>query len=170
MESLKYTIIGSPIGDLLLAKTRVGMVRVAFEAENIDLQLRRIAESLNATPQENPQAFVTERAQFDKYFAGQRREFQLPLDHRLTAGFRLEAQQYLANIPYGETRSYGELAASLGSPGAARAVGTACATNPLPLLLPCHRVVRADGSPGQFAGGTQAKLWLLSHETKIANL
>lgn len=87
-----------------------------------------------------------------------------PLDHRLCHGFSAEVQRHLDSIGYGHTASYGRVAVLVGRPGASRAVGTACASNPLPIVVPCHRVVRSDGSPGGYLGGSDAKSWLLSHE------
>jgi len=104
--------------------------------------------------------------ELDEYFAGRRRTFDVPLDLRLLRGFRRAVVEHLPDIAYGRTASYAEMATRAGSPKAVRAVGTACALNPLPLVLPCHRVVRSDGSPGQYAGGADAKLTLLALETR----
>ena len=96
--------------------------------------------------------------------AAQRRAFDLPLDLSLSRGFRLLVQQSLPSIGYGQTRSYGQVAEFVGNPKAVRAVGTACATNPLPVVVPCHRVLKADGTPGRYVGGPEAKLTLLTLE------
>jgi methylated-DNA-[protein]-cysteine S-methyltransferase len=105
--------------------------------------------------------------ELDEYFAGRRTAFDVPLDLRLLRGFRREVVLHLPDIAYGHTASYAEMAGLAGSPRAVRAVGTACALNPLPVVLPCHRVVRSDGSPGQYAGGAAAKLTLLDLETRV---
>ena len=102
--------------------------------------------------------------QLDEYFAGGRRAFDVPLDFRLARGFRLSVLEHLPEIAYGRTESYAQVAAAAGSPKAVRAVGTACALNPLPVVVPCHRVVRSDGSYGQYAGGEEAKRLLLTME------
>lgn len=96
--------------------------------------------------------------------AGTRRGFEVPVDYALSSGFRRTVQQYLPLIEYGHTRSYKEVAASVGNPNAVRAVGTACATNPLPVVIPCHRVLRSDGSLGGYLGGLEAKSTLLELE------
>lgn len=102
--------------------------------------------------------------QLDEYFAGARHEFDLALDWRLSAGFRRQVLDHLTRIDYGRTESYAEVAAGAGNPKAVRAVGTACATNPLVIVVPCHRVVRSDGAPGGYAGGAAAKQALLALE------
>jgi methylated-DNA-[protein]-cysteine S-methyltransferase len=102
--------------------------------------------------------------QIEEYFAGRRTGFELPLDWRLSHGFRRTVLSQLPFIGYGSTASYAEIAAAAGSPKAVRAVGSACATNPLPLVVPCHRVVRSDGTAGGYAGGTAAKATLLTLE------
>lgn len=104
--------------------------------------------------------------QIDEYFHGKRREFDMPIDWSLTIGFRGQVQRALTAIDYGQTESYGEVARRLGNPGAVRAVGSACATNPLPIVVPCHRVLRSDGSLGGYRGGTEAKQILLELEAE----
>lgn len=106
------------------------------------------------------------RRQLLEYFAGERTVFEVPLDWGDGGGFRRVVQKALLDIAYGRTESYGELAARVGNAGAVRAVGTACATNPLPIIVPCHRVVRSDGSLGNYAGGVEMKRWLLAHEAR----
>jgi methylated-DNA-[protein]-cysteine S-methyltransferase len=101
----------------------------------------------------------------DEYFAARRDGFDLALDLRLAQGFRRDVLTHLRDIRYGSTQSYGAVAAATGHPKAARAVGSACRFNPLPIVIPCHRVVRADGSPGEYAGGAEAKVRLLALES-----
>ena len=103
-------------------------------------------------------------AQFDEYFAGDRHRFDVQLDQRLSTGFRHKVQQYLPRIDYGFTHSYKQVAEKVGNPAAARAVGAACATNPLPIVVPCHRVLRSDGGLGGYVGGLDAKSTLLTSE------
>ena len=112
----------------------------------------------------HPAASTMSRPQLDEYFAGRRREFDLPIDLQLAHGFRRTVLEHLLDIAYGTTASYASVAAASGSPAAARAVGSACAHNPLPLVVPCHRVVRSDGTIGQYGGGTEAKHALLALE------
>lgn len=159
-----YRTVDSPLGPLLLAATEKGLVRVAFEAEDFDAVLdvlsRKVSPRvLRSAPRLDPAA-----RELDEYFAGSRHAFDLPLDRALSAGFRQEVQQYLPHIDYGTTRTYKEVAVSLGNPKAVRAVGTACATNPLPVVVPCHRVLRSDGGLGGYLGGIEAKKALLGLE------
>jgi methylated-DNA-[protein]-cysteine S-methyltransferase len=104
--------------------------------------------------------------QLDQYFAGRRRQFDLPVDLRLARGFRRSVVEALPLIAYGSTASYADVAALVGNPGAVRAVGSACAHNPVPIVVPCHRVVHTDGSPGQYRGGAAMKAALLALEAR----
>jgi methylated-DNA-[protein]-cysteine S-methyltransferase len=160
-----YTTVDSPVGYLLLAATTRGLARVAFEAEDHDRVLDSLASRLGARVLRSPRRLGAVARELDEYFAGARSGFDLPLDFTLSHGFRQLVQRYLPSIGYGETRSYAEVARSVGRPGAVRAVGTACATNPLPVVVPCHRVLRSDGGLGGYLGGTEAKRTLLTLET-----
>lgn len=159
-----YTVIDSPIGALLLAATSRGLVRVAFDSEDHDAVLAELAEKISPRVLEADAQLAPIAAQVEEYFAGQRRDFDIPLDRRLSSGFRREVQRQLSEIPYGTTQSYSEVAAAVGQPTAVRAVGTACAQNPIPLVVPCHRVLRSDGSLGGYRGGLPAKQQLLELE------
>lgn len=159
-----YRTIDSPIGPLLLATTGKGLVRIGFECEGFDTVLASLAERISPRVLESPAGLDTAATELDEYFQGNRRNFDLPLDHVLSSGFRLEVQRYLPRIGYGQTRSYREVAGLVGNPKAARAVGSACATNPLPIVVPCHRVLRSDGSLGGYAGGLDLKKALLELE------
>lgn len=159
-----YTVIDSPIGALLLAATSRGLVRVAFDSEDHDAVLKQLAEKISPRVLEADAQLAPIAAQVEEYFAGQRRDFDIPLDRRLSTGFRREVQRQLSEIPYGTTQSYSEVAAAVGQPTAVRAVGTACAQNPIPLVVPCHRVLRSDGSLGGYRGGLPAKQQLLELE------
>lgn len=159
-----YRVVGSPVGDLLLAATEIGLVRVAFASEGVDGVLEVLARRISSRVLAAPARLDRTARELEEYFAGHRRSFDLPLDLRLAAGFRRDVVVHLPEIAYGEVASYATVAARAGSPRATRAVGSACARNPLPLVLPCHRVVRSDGSPGQYAGGVAAKSWLLELE------
>lgn len=164
MVDVAYRIIDSPVGQLLLAATERGLVRVAFSIEGFEGVLDSLACQVSPRILEVPRQLDSAARELDEYFAGDRRAFDLPLDHRLSTGFRLQVHQLLPEIGYGKTRSYKDLATLLGRPGAVRAVGTACATNPLPVVVPCHRVLRSDGSLGGYLGGLQAKAALLHLE------
>ena len=159
-----YRTIDSPIGILLLATTELGMLRVAFDREGIDAVLEELARDVSPRILRAPARLDGAARELDEYFAGDRRTFDLPLDLRLSHGFRRAVLEQLRHIDYGTTASYGDIAEAAGNPRAARAVGSACRTNPLPLIVPCHRVVRSDGSIGQYLGGVEAKQLLLSME------
>ena len=159
-----YTTIDSPVGTLLLAATPKGLVRVAFDIEDHDRVLEILANRISPRVLRAPKRLDAAARELDEYFGKRRQRFDLPLDLSLSRGFRQLVQRRLPEIGYGQTRSYGQVAALVGNPKAVRAVGTACATNPLPLVVPCHRVLRADGTPGRYAGGPEAKITLLDLE------
>jgi methylated-DNA-[protein]-cysteine S-methyltransferase len=159
-----YTTIDSPVGGLLLAATPRGLVRVAYEIEDHDDVLDTLSQRLSRRVLRAPRRLDPAARQLDEYFSGQRRAFDLPLDLSLSSGFRQLVQRHLPEIGYGQTRTYGQVAALVGNPKAVRAVGTACATNPLPLVVPCHRVLRTDGTLGGYVGGSLVKRALLSLE------
>jgi methylated-DNA-[protein]-cysteine S-methyltransferase len=161
---IAYTVTATPLGPLLLAATERGLVRVAFEGEDHDAVLAALAGSVSPRILRAPSRLAAAVRQLDEYFAGTRRAFELPLDRRLSRGFRLSVLEHLPLIPYGQTESYAQVAGAVGSPKAVRAVGTACATNPLPVVVPCHRVLRSDGSFGGYLGGPAAKAYLLGLE------
>jgi len=156
-----YRDVDSPLGPLLVAATEAGVVRVAFDREGMDAVLQSLADRVGPRVLRTPKRLDPVARQLDEYFAGTRRAFDVPLDLRLARGFRRTALERLREVGYGRTVSYAALAAAAGRPAAVRATGTACATNPLPLLVPCHRVVRSDGSVGAYLGGPEAKVRLL---------
>jgi methylated-DNA-[protein]-cysteine S-methyltransferase len=159
-----YTTIDSPVGTLLLAATPKGLVRVAYDVEDHGRVLDTLAQRLSPRVLRAPKRLDAAARELDEYFSRQRRIFDLPLDLSLSKGFRQLVQRHLPEIGYGQTRTYGQVAELVGSPKAVRAVGTACATNPLPVVVPCHRVLRANGTPGDYVGGPDAKKALLSLE------
>jgi methylated-DNA-[protein]-cysteine S-methyltransferase len=160
-----YRTIDTPVGTLLLAATSIGLVRVAFDREGFDGVLGSLAGRVSPRILRAPQRLDRATRELDEYFAGRRRSFDLPLDLSLSKGFRRDVLGYLPAIGYGQTASYGAVAAAIGNPKAVRAVGTACATNPLPVIVPCHRVIRSDGQVGAYGGGTEAKTTLLQLES-----
>ena len=160
-----YRTLDTPVGVLLLASTGKGLVRVAFESQSHDSVLEAIAAELSPRILHAPGRLDAASRQLEEYFAGVRRSFDLPLDLSLAHGFRRAVLRRLLRIAYGRTASYASVAVAAGSPGAVRAVGTACATNPIPVIVPCHRVVRSDGSLGEYAGGSGLKRALLALET-----
>ncbi|HLZ36561.1 MAG TPA: methylated-DNA--[protein]-cysteine S-methyltransferase [Mycobacteriales bacterium] len=159
-----YRTVDSPIGHLLVAATGDGLVRVAFAVEDHERVLDRLGRTVSPRVLRAPARLDAVARQLEEYFARRRTRFDLPLDLRLATGFRREVLTRLPAIPYGTTASYATLAAAAGNPRAVRAVGTACATNPLPVVVPCHRVVRSDGTIGGYLGGVAAKWALLALE------
>jgi methylated-DNA-[protein]-cysteine S-methyltransferase len=159
-----YRTLDTPVGTLLLAATEQGLVRVAYDREDHDAVLSKLADSVSPRILRAPARLDPATRQLAEYFESGRRLFELPLDFRLARGFRLAVLAHLPAIGYGHTESYAQVAAAAGSPRAVRAVGTACATNPLPVVVPCHRVVRSDGSYGGYVGGEDAKRTLLTLE------
>ncbi len=160
-----YRTVDSPIGPLLVAATQKGLVRVAFGLEDFDAVLTALAQRVSPRVLESRPRLDAVATELDEYFSGRRQGFDLPLDFAMSSGFRQEVQRYLPHIGYGQTRSYKQVAESIGNPKAVRAVGTACATNPLPVVVPCHRVLRSDGGLGGYLGGLEAKSALLELET-----
>lgn len=159
-----YRTLDTPVGTLLLAATEQGLVRVAYDSEGHEQVLAVLAGRLSPRILNAPKRLDPAARELDEYFAGRRRTFDLPLDFALSQGFRRTVLDHLREIAYGATASYAAVAAAAGNPKAVRAVGTACATNPLPVVVPCHRVVRSDGTFGGYLGGTAAKQALLSLE------
>jgi methylated-DNA-[protein]-cysteine S-methyltransferase len=163
-----YTTIDSPVGTLLLAATPAGLVRVAYDIEGHDGVLDTLSQRLSPRVLRAPRRLDAAARELDEYFAGRRRAFDLPLDLSLSKGFRQLVQRHLPGIGYGQTRTYRQIAELVGNPKAVRAVGTACATNPLPVVVPCHRVLRSDGTLGDYVGGPAAKTTLLNLEAAAA--
>jgi len=160
-----YRTVDSPVGQLLIAATPVGLVRVAFSSEGHDAVLQDLSDRISSRLLHAPKRLDAVARQLDEYFSGRRRSFDVPLDWQLSRGFRRVVLEHLAvDVDYGTTASYGTLARLSGSPNAVRAVGTTCATNPIPVVVPCHRVVRADGTLGGYRGGPAAKRVLLDLE------
>jgi methylated-DNA-[protein]-cysteine S-methyltransferase len=160
-----YRTVDTPVGPLLLAATEQGLVRVAYPNQGHDAVLQALADRVSPRVLHAPGRLDPVARQLDDYFAGRRQRFDVPLDWRLSTGFRSTVLHHLAtDVDYGRTASYAALAALAGNPKAVRAVGTACATNPLPVVVPCHRVVRSDGAIGNYAGGVEAKRTLLQLE------
>ncbi len=160
-----YRTIDTPVGSLLLAATSQGLVRVAFEGEGHDAVLASLAVAVSPRLLAAPRRLDGVARQLDEYFAGHRRTFALAIDLQLAHGFRHAVLAQLNAIPYGSTASYAAVARAAGRPSAVRAAASACSHNPTPVVIPCHRVVRADGSLGQYLGGKEAKRRLLDLES-----
>ena len=159
-----YRTVDSPVGSLLLAATEAGLVRVAYASEGHDTVLQALADRISPRVLNAPARLDEPARELDEYFGGHRRSFDLPLDWRLSAGFRHAVLSHLTEIGYGRTASYAAVAGLAGNPKAVRAAATACATNPLPVVIPCHRVIYADGRIGRYLGGPEAKRTLLTLE------
>lgn len=159
-----YRTLDTPVGTLLLAATPTGLVRVAYDVEDHAAVLSTLAARISPRILRAPQRLDTAARQLDEYFAKRRTTFDVPVDLQLADGFRRSVVEQLRTIGYGRRASYAAVAAAVGSPKAVRAVGSACARNPLPVVIPCHRVVRSDGSAGQYVGGPAAKAALLHLE------
>ncbi len=164
-----YTTADSPFGPLLLATTARGLVRVGLPNQDSDDLLDDLAARVSPRVLEAPAALDEARRELDLYFEGRLTEFDLPLDWRLSKDFRRRVLRSIARIPYGETRSYTEMARSAGNERAVRAAGTACGSNPLPLVVPCHRVLRSGGALGGYGGGLPMKEGLLRLEGILDN-
>ncbi|OIJ89105.1 methylated-DNA--[protein]-cysteine S-methyltransferase [Streptomyces colonosanans] len=168
-QQVVWTVAVTDIGPLLLAATRDGLVNVVFHATDAvrDRALERLASRLGAELVEDPGSPLLAEAirQMAAYFAGERRDFELPLDWSLITGFNRQVLRELAStVPCGTVVGYGDLAGRVGQPGAAQAVGMAMGSNPLPVVVPCHRVVESDGGIGGFGGGLETKRKLLALE------
>jgi methylated-DNA-[protein]-cysteine S-methyltransferase len=153
--------VDSPVGDLLVAVTSTGLVRLAFDPERV---LDELAERISPRVVEAPVRLDPVRRELDEYFEGQRRGFDLTVDWSLTSGFRRQVLEATARIPSGHVATYGALAAQVGKPTAARAVGNAVGSNPVAIVVPCHRVVPASGGVGNYGGGPERKAYLLDLE------
>lgn len=164
-RSVTYRYVDSPVGELLVAATERGVVYLAFACEESAEVLALLNNKIGPATMGASQVLTLAAAQLDEYFAGARRTFSVPIDEALTSGFRQRVQRLLTDIPYGATTTYAQLADAAANPKAVRAVGSACARNPVPIIVPCHRVLRSDGSLGGYRGGVEAKEKLLRLES-----
>jgi methylated-DNA-[protein]-cysteine S-methyltransferase len=159
-----YATADSPFGPLLLAQTRRGLVRVGLPNQDSDELLVDLADRVSPRVLEAPVQLDETRRELDLYFEGKLDSFDLPLDWRLSGGFRQRVLRAINRIPYGQTRNYTEMARKAGNERAVRAAGTACGSNPIPLVVPCHRVLRTGGALGGYGGGLPMKEALLQLE------
>lgn len=159
-----YATVPSPHGDVLVAGTGDGVVRIGLPNIDLDEALTELAWEVGPRVIESPAELDDARRELDRYFDGRLDRFTVPLDRRLMSGFQVEVLAATSAIPYGETRSYAEVAAEAGRPRAHRAAGTALARNPIPLIVPCHRVLRSGGEIGSYGGGPGLKRALLELE------
>ena len=162
---IAYRTVDSAVGPLLLAATPLGLLRVAFANESHDSVLQNLSQRISPRILEAPTRLDPVARQLEEFFTGLRHSFDVALDWSLSQGFRRTVLEHLnTDVGYGTTTSYAALASLSGSPKAVRAVGTACATNPIPIVVPCHRVIRSDGAVGAYRGGPAAKRVLLDLE------
>lgn len=164
LVDVAYATTDSPFGSLLLAATPRGLVRVNLPTYDPDETLEELAHKVSPRLLEAPARLDEARRQLDLYFEGELTEFDLPLDWRLTHDFRRRVVRAIHRIPYGQTRSYTQIATSAGNERAVRAAGTACGANPIPIVVPCHRVLRSGGALGGYGGGLPMKRSLLELE------
>ena len=160
-----YATVETPIGEVVVASTERGLVRLALPGESLDSVLTRLAEDVSPRILAYPQRLDEARRELDQYFEGKREHFDLPLDWRLShPGFYRRVLRATAKVPFGEVITYTDAAKRAGSPRAFRAAGSALGSNPIPIVVPCHRVVRAGGDIGNYGGGPELKRFLLEHE------
>jgi methylated-DNA-[protein]-cysteine S-methyltransferase len=164
---VSYALEPSPLGDLLVAATPRGLVSLNYEDGRLDALLERLAEGVSPRVVEAPTQLDDVRRELDEYFAGARRRFQAPLDWRLTHGFTRRVLQATARIPYGDAATYRDVATKAGSERAVRAAGNALGANPMPIVVPCHRVLRTGGGLGGYTGGVERKRFLLELEGSL---
>jgi methylated-DNA-[protein]-cysteine S-methyltransferase len=163
-----YTTLDTPVGKVLVAATARGLVRISFAATyDFEAVLADLSARVSPRLLESPGYFDGVRRELDEYFAGKRTSFDLPLDWRLTGGFGRRVLKRTAQIPYGKVSSYREMAAAAGSPRGARAAGNALGSNPIPIVVPCHRVLHSSGGLGGYGGGLDNKLLLLKLEGAV---
>ena len=162
LVDVAWAVEDTPIGPLTVAATEAGVVKIAFGDE--DVAVDEIVATISPRVVRLPRRLDPVRRELDEYFAGRRHVFDVALDRRLSHGYRREVLEALSGVPFGETVTYKDLAERTGHPKASRAVGTAMATNPIPIVVPCHRVLRTGGALGGYGGGLDTKVWLLRHE------
>lgn len=161
---VSYAEVNSPFGKLLAVATVRGLVHLGYPNRDVDAQLESIAGRISPRILEAPADLEAVERQLDEYFGGGRTEFDLPIDWQLSHGFAREVLKQTALIPFGETRTYGEMAELVGRPRAFRAAGTALGSNSIPIVVPCHRVLRSGGALGGYGGGIEVKTSLLELE------
>jgi methylated-DNA-[protein]-cysteine S-methyltransferase len=165
LEDVAYLVEDTAIGELLLAVTPRGLVRISYTDQfSVDASLNDLAARVSPRVIEDAAALDDARRQLDEYFERRRREFDLPLDWTLMHGFGRRVLDHTAAIPYGQVETYGDVARAIGNPRAARATGNALGANPLPIVVPCHRVIRSGGVLGNYGGGPERKVQLLELE------
>jgi methylated-DNA-[protein]-cysteine S-methyltransferase len=165
---ISYATVDTPVGVASVAATSRGVLSVGLPTEAVDDFLGRLADRVSPSIVEAPVTLDVARRELDEYFSGRRESFDLPLDWRLVpGGFYRKVLRATSRLPFGITATYGEIAAKAGNPRAHRAAGTALGSNPLPIVVPCHRIIRSGGDPGNYGGGPELKKWLLRLEGSL---
>jgi methylated-DNA-[protein]-cysteine S-methyltransferase len=159
-----YATVDSPVGPLFVARTKRGLVEVAYDATDLDRLLGRLSTKISPRVLDAPGELDEVRRELDEYFEGRRVDFDLPLDWRLTSGFTQRVLRATAKVPYGRVSTYREMAGKAGNERAVRAAGNALGANPIPIVVPCHRILRTGGSLGGYGGGVERKEFLLRLE------
>lgn len=160
-----YATVDTPVGEIVVAGTERGLVRLALPGESLDRVLDHLAADVSPRVLAYPRRLDEARRELDEYFEGKRQRFELPLDWRLShPGFYRKVLRATAKVPFGEVITYTDAAKRAGSPRAVRAAGSALGSNPIPIVVPCHRVVRTGGAIGNYGGGPEMKRFLLEHE------
>lgn len=167
LVEVAYTSMDSPFGPVTLAATEAGLVRINLPAYDRDDFIARLSREISPAILESPARLDDARRQLDAYFEGRLQKFTVPLDWRLIHGFQEKVLRATYAVPYGHTLTYGEVAAEAGNPRAHRAAGTALGRNPIPLIVPCHRITRSGGIPGNYGGGPEMKRALLRLEGSL---
>jgi len=167
LADVSYDAVDSPFGPLLLAATKRGVVRLAFPEENVEEVLDGLAQRLSPRIVRSSAPLEGARRELDEYFAGKRHSFEMALDWTLIGTFGQRVLRATSAIPYGGVLSYAEIASEAGSPRGSRAAGSALGANPIPIVIPCHRVLRKGGALGGYAGGLERKRWLLELEGSL---
>ena len=163
LVDVAYATVDSPVGPLLVAGTRRGLVELAYDPD-LDRELSRLSTRISPRVLEAPAKLDPVRRELDEYFSGRRLEFDLPIDWRLTSGFTQRVLRATARVPYGSVSTYRDMASAAGNERAVRAAGNALGANPIPIVVPCHRILRTGGALGGYGGGPERKEFLLRLE------
>lgn len=163
-----YATVDSPLGPLLALATERGLLMLSYTDETVDAKLARVAARVSPRILEAPGRLDAARRELDEYFSGTRRRFGIPIDWSLISGYARAVLEATSAIPYGGAMSYGEVSAAAGSPRGARATGNALGSNPIPIVIPCHRVLGSGGAIGGYTGGLDRKRFLLALEAERA--
>jgi methylated-DNA-[protein]-cysteine S-methyltransferase len=164
LVDVAYALVDSPVGPLVAAATPRGLVEISYDADELDTVLDTLSRRLSPRVLEAPTRLDPVRRELEEYFEGRRTEFDLPLDWSLTKGFFQRVLRATAKVPYGEVSTYRAMAAKAGNERAVRAAGNALGANPIPIVVPCHRILRTGGGLGGYGGGVEAKEFLLRLE------